>query len=469
MDRLGRWQFPVPGSRWDEPVAMSESGSSSRPAKSVGEKKAADLAPQRKTPGTPTCSAAQAKTGAKTRSVMRMIGLDLGARHIAYCEVRDGKVVERLAVKEFRQLKSRLGPGTEPAKVGFEACREGWHVHDKLVEWGHEPLMLDTTRIRQIGVGQHKRKNDEIDAEVIATAVEEGRVPLAHVLSPARRQLRAELSVRSALVETRSCYITTIRGLARAGGVLLQRCEPEHFCRRLSEQQLAQEFQQRIAPLVEVLGTLQRQLDEVEQRILKLVEKEPAVVLCATIPGVSLIVAAVFISVIDNADRFKKSDSVGAYIGLVPSEDTTGGPSNRRLGSITKQGNSHARAMLVQAAWSIFRQDPDQNPLTAWAHHIANNRGKQGKRIAVVALARKLAGVMWAMCRDGTVFDGAMLAQQGAQAHRRTAEQQQGHAAALEKAAKKLRAAVRSPTTQTNTPSVQSTRRRRRKTQEVAA
>ena len=108
---------------------------------------------------------------------MRSIGLDLGARHIPYCEVRDGQVVDRTSVQRLDQLKSRLGPGTAPARVAFEASREGWHVHDTLVSWGHEAKMIDTTRVRAMGVGHHKRKNDAMDAEVAARAVDEGRIP----------------------------------------------------------------------------------------------------------------------------------------------------------------------------------------------------------------------------------------------------------------------------------------------------
>jgi|GEM_PF-3057652 hypothetical protein len=70
---------------------------------------------------------------------MRSVGLDLGVRHIAYCEVKDGKVVDRGAVRSFSQLASRLGPKSAAAEVGFEACREGWHVHDTLKKWGHKP------------------------------------------------------------------------------------------------------------------------------------------------------------------------------------------------------------------------------------------------------------------------------------------------------------------------------------------
>jgi hypothetical protein len=76
---------------------------------------------------------------------MRSVGLDLGARHIAYCEVREGKVVDRVAVTRLDELASRLGPGTPPACVAFEAAREAWHVHDVVKDWGHQPKVVDTT------------------------------------------------------------------------------------------------------------------------------------------------------------------------------------------------------------------------------------------------------------------------------------------------------------------------------------
>ncbi len=156
---------------------------------------------------------------------MRRVGLDLGARHIAFCEVTDGQVVHRTSVRRLGELEPLLGPKTATAQVAFEACREGWHVHDVLVGWGQQPVMLDTTRVRQIGVGQHGRKNDALDAEAMALALDAGRVPMAHVLSPERRALRARLSVRGELVETRARHVTVLRigpRIGCAGG------QPEH-------------------------------------------------------------------------------------------------------------------------------------------------------------------------------------------------------------------------------------------------
>ncbi len=200
---------------------------------------------------------------------MRSVGLDLGARHIAYCEVRAGQVVDRVAVTRLEELASRLGKGTAPACVAFEAAREAWHVHDVLTQWGHQPKIVDTTRLKTIGVGQHKRKNDAIDAEHIAMAVDPGRIPEAHVLSPARRQLRKQLSIRQALVETRSQYVVTIRGLARAEGTALPSCSTHNCLDRLQATELDGKIRALIAPLVAALEAIEQQLahvdDELEQ------------------------------------------------------------------------------------------------------------------------------------------------------------------------------------------------------------
>ena len=124
---------------------------------------------------------------------MKKVALDLGVRKIAYCDVKDGVVVKRVTVHRLGELEELLGPSTPRAEVLFEAGRSAWHVHDMLMQWGHVPLVLDTTRAKQLGIGQHGRKTDRIDAEVLARALEAGRIPLAHVLSEHRRELRLQL------------------------------------------------------------------------------------------------------------------------------------------------------------------------------------------------------------------------------------------------------------------------------------
>jgi len=371
---------------------------------------------------------------------MRSVGLDLGARHIAYCEVSDGVVVRRASVRRLEELEPMLGPKTPAAQVAFEASREGWHVHDVLASWDKQPVMLDTTRVQQIGVGQHGRKNDALDAQAMAVALDAGRVPVAHVLSPERRALRAKLSVRGELVEMRARQVTLLRGLARAAGVLVGSASTDNFLQKLQQATLDKATRALMAPLVATLTVAQEQLAAVDKEIAQIAKGDPIIRLCATAPGVALIVAATFVSVIDEAKRFRNAHAVSAYLGLVPGESTTGG--KRRLGSITKQGNTHARAMLVQSAWQILRAGDADDPLRRWADAVAKTRGK---KIAAVALARRLAGVLWAMWRDGTVYDPGLQARQSAKGLHVHAQSQELRAQAMTRVAKKIQRRERTP------------------------
>jgi transposase len=332
---------------------------------------------------------------------MRIVALDLGSR-ISYCEVKDGQVVERATTTGLSELVRLLGSNTSRAKVAFEACREAWAVYDQLAEWGHDPLMLDTTRVRQLGIGQHKRKTDRIDAETLAKALEVGRVPLAHVLSPHRRELRLQLSVRRALVETRAGYVTTIRGLARAYGKHVPTCTTAKFLEHLRATALDETTRALTEPLAKLVEELNVQILIVEEKLAHLCAKEPIIKRLGTVPGVGLIVAAAFVSVVDEAKRFRRAHDVEAYLGLVPSENTSG---KRRLGAITKEGNSYARALLIEAAQCVFRLRAD-DPLKRWGEAVEQRRGK---RIAVVAVARRLVGILWAMWRDGSLYNPTKL------------------------------------------------------------
>jgi Transposase len=156
--------------RRDEPAHEERGATDSR------EKDSADLPPVALAAGTPTRSVTQMK-GAQERSAMRNIGLDLGAKKISFCEVQDGKVVARRTVSSLAGLDDVLGVDTPKARVAIEACREAWHVHDELVRRGHEVKLVDTTRVKKLGIGQHGRKTDRIDAEVLARALESGHIP----------------------------------------------------------------------------------------------------------------------------------------------------------------------------------------------------------------------------------------------------------------------------------------------------
>jgi transposase len=397
---------------------------------------------------------------------MRSVGLDLGKKEVSYCEVNNGKVIARRTASTLAELDDLLGASSPPATVAIEACREAWHVHDVLTKNGHKVLLIDTTRVKRLGVGQHGRKRDRIDAEVFAHAVEQRQIPVAHVLSPHRRELREKLNTRRTLVETRASLVTTIRGLVRARGEKLGGCDTEDFRRLLARASLSEGARSAVAPMAAVLETLDVQLSFVEAELEKLAAQEPVVAQLTTAPGVDLIVASVFVSVVDDAKRFSDAHKLESYLGLVPREHTTGGRDKQKLGSITKCGNAYARATLVQAAWCILR-GRGADPLRSWTHTIERRRGK---RIAVVALARRLAGVLWAMWRDRRPYDPSRLGKASATGLEAAAAATNADAAAMRTIAKKAAGRARKIAKRLPSPSTKSprTNRMHHATEEVA-
>jgi transposase len=334
---------------------------------------------------------------------MRTIALDLGKNSIDWCEVKAGQVLARGRVPRLDVLESIVGAGTGPAVVGFEACRESRHVYDVIVSWGQTPRLFDTTRVRRLaGVGEHGRKNDRLDAEKLALALERGHAAFAHVLSDDARELRELQEVHRALVNARKNAVIHARGLLRGRGVTLPGCEPEGFVGHVRKAQLPASLRLLVEPFLGPLEAIEPELARVGLRMLQLCskQKDPAIERLASVPGVSLLVAAAFISAIDDPSRFGNASQVSSYLGLCPAENTTGG--RRKLGSITKQGNAHARAMLVQAAWCVMRSRDTKDPLVHWAHRTAQRRGRMR---AAVAVARRLARILWSLWRHGSYYD----------------------------------------------------------------
>jgi transposase len=221
----------------------------------------------------------------------------------------------------------------------------------------------------------------------------------------------------------------------REQGLRLPSCAAANFVPRIRKLHFEPASIQLVQPLLDALEVLDRSIYDVEQRLAELAALEPAIAQLGTAPGVGMIVAASFISVVDDAHRFRRAHQVESYIGLVPSENSSGG-AKRRLGAITKQGNSYLRSLLVQAGWVILRLKDRNDPLHRWAQAVAARRGRL---VAVVAVARRLAGLLWAMWRDGTVYDPAFAARTGARGLRAAAQTLEFRAAALTRAATKAR------------------------------
>jgi transposase len=237
--------------------------------------------------------------------------------------------------------------------------------------------------------------------------------------------------VRRSLVEARAQGITTIRGLVRASiGVRLRGGHPASFVEGVRRAALGEETRELVDPLVHSLDTLNQQIATCDAKLEELSTREPVIGRLKTAPGVGAILAAAFVSVVDEAARFSDAHRLESYLGLVPSENTSG---KRRLGSISKHGNTYLRALLVQAAWSILRmKKPD--PLREWGRAVMARRGGC---VATVALARRLAGVLWAMWRDGTVYEPARVGPASARGVRKHAQSLEYQASRIALASRK--------------------------------
>jgi transposase len=246
-----------------------------------------------------------------------------------------------------------------------------------------------------------KVKTDKRDARTLAEACRLGAYRPAHRTSDRQRHVRAQLGVREAMVRTRSRYISLISTLLRRDGLRIHNSGyTPTFLKRLAQLELSEALRTEIAPLVLLLQSLNEQIKQADLRLRELAEGDELLARLRTVPGVGVVTATSFVSTLDDVDRFAGAKEARAYLGLVPSERSSG--ERQQRGHISKAGPGRARHMLVEAAWTILRRrSPTNAALHDWAAGIAARRGS---RVAVVALARKLAGILYAMWRDATSF-----------------------------------------------------------------
>jgi len=360
------------------------------------------------------------------------IGIDLGKKASDVCVMGSAtEVSERFRVATTREALTTAFANRPAAQIAVEACRGALWVREVLMGLGHEVVLVDTSRARAIGIGQGKRKNDRRDAEALARALWAGVVPRAHVLSHEAQRLRDVLHARHQLVGMRTELVTQLRGQMQARGVLVPGCRAEEFARRLRESGGELVGAVQVQSALRVIEALTSELTVLTAELQALAARhEPFERLC-TVPGVKLIVALSFMAALDRAARFRTAHQVEAYLGLVPSERSTGG--QQRLGRITKAGDSLTRSMLVQASHTLLRvRGHDTDPLVVWGRQLAARRGK---RVAVTAVARRLAGVLWAMWMDGTDYDPKGLARASAGGLSRRARETQREAATMQQIA----------------------------------
>ena len=331
---------------------------------------------------------------------MEMIGLDLHKRESQLCILtEDGELIERRVITGRASFADVLGARPR-ARVLLEASTESEWVARYLESLGHEVIVADPGFAPMYATRSRKVKTDKRDARTLCEACHRGTYRAIHRASDAQRHVRAELAVRDALVRTRTRYVAVIKAFVRREGFRLRSGEPAHTAAKLAELQLPATLLAELAPLVALLAPVNAQITQANTRLTALAQTNPLVPRLRTVPGVGPVTAVAFIAALDEITRFENAHQVQAYLGLVPSEYSSG---ERQLrGRITKRGNTRARSLLVEAGWRILRSsDSDAMLLRTWAERIAVRRGK---RIAVVALARRLAGILFALWRDNTTY-----------------------------------------------------------------
>ena len=216
--------------------------------------------------------------------------------------------------------------------------------------------------------------------------------------------------MRETLVRTRSKYISLIGALARRKGYRIKAGPSPSFARRVELAGLPAHTLAQIEPLLVMLKTLNEQIKAADKRVEEIAKADAVVQRLCSVPGVGPVVATTFVATLDNSSRFLGAKHVRSYLGLVPREYSSG--ERQQRGRISKAGSVRARSLLVEAALALLRWKTKRTKaLHEWWARIAQRRGKA---TAIVALARKLAGIMFAVWRDGTEFDPQLLRPGGA-------------------------------------------------------
>ncbi len=338
---------------------------------------------------------------------MQHCGFDLAKTSSQLClRTEDGQLVEH-RLKTTREELTRFFAERPPTRILIEAATESEWVAQHLEGLGHEVIVADPNFAPMYATLSKKIKTDKRDARALCDACERGTYHPAYRSTDAQRQVRAELIARETLVATRTKYISVIRSMLRREGIRVQSCGAQYFRTHVELLDLPAHLRSAIAPLLAVLCVLGEQIGQADEQLAAVSKSEPLIKRLCLIPSVGPVTSITFVAILGEASRFSSAKQVRAYLGLVPKEDSSGERQHR--GHITKAGNSRVRSLLVEVAWSMLSSKKREvQELKQWALRIAERRGK---RVAVVALARKLAGILYALWRDGTEFDPARLRQ----------------------------------------------------------
>jgi transposase len=332
------------------------------------------------------------------------IGLDLGDRNSWYCVVDEGGQL---------QLEQRVGThakalqevfGAMPrSRIALESGTHSPWISRLLSGLGHEVIVAHARQVRLIG--ESRKKDDRLDAQTLARLARidpELLCPVKHRSAQAQADLMM-IGARAGLVRARTGLVNTARGLAKSYGERLRGCNVRNLSPEKAEG-LSPELQRALEPLLSAIAELSEGICEYNERIEALAQASyPQGALLKQIKGVGTLIALTFLLTLEDPHRFRKSRDVGCYLGLQPGRRKSG-QSEAQL-HISKEGDRYLRTLLVQGAQHILGPFGVDCDLRRWGLKLAERGGRNGKKRAIVATARKLAVLLHHLWVSGELYE----------------------------------------------------------------
>jgi transposase len=344
------------------------------------------------------------------------VGVDLGDQWSHYCIL--GLEGETLAEGQLRTTPQDFAEFFEAlngARVVLEVGTHSAWVQEVIRGYGHAVLVANPRLME--GSKRRKRKNDRIDANKLARL---GRVdpqslhPIEHRSKEVRQDL-VKLRARDALVAARTELINATRGLVKSMGTRLPKCSSPSFAQK-AEETVPVEIRDALLPLVRMTAALSDCIQEYDEKIEKLAsEKYGHTALLRQVKGVGPITSLAYVLTLENPRRFVKSRDVGPYLGLVPRQEDSG-ESQPQLG-ISKAGDRMVRRLLVGSAHYILGPFGPDTDLRRYGLRLCERGGKNAKKRAAVAVARKLAVLLHRLWVSGEVYEPLRQGRSATTAH----------------------------------------------------
>jgi len=330
-----------------------------------------------------------------------VLALDLGDRVTTLARREDDKIIHEDLETCPEVLHARFVE-EPPAQVVFEAGSQSHWISWMLEDLGHEPLVVHPRRLKMIT--DSSRKTDRADATWLLL-LGESDLQILEPISVRSRDQQADLvrlRTRQTLVRMRVNAIHAVRGHAKLFGCALASGSPDAFPKR-ARAGLCRELRIACAPLLVHIESLTRSIRRIDAELDAVAERRPETQCMLQVPSIGVITALTFVLTLQDVDRFPNNRQVGAAVGLVPRKRASG-MRNPEL-RITKTGDTELRRLLVLAAHRMMRTTAPDSDIKRFGLRLAERGGKNAKKRAAVAVARKISVLLAALWRSGEVYE----------------------------------------------------------------